>query len=247
MNDKPDELNEPQHPSENNGGDSLDATGEGGGGVRGTYQHKQLSARVPEHVSVGVFSTGAILLTTNTEFVLDFLIRMGRPHQVAARVILPPMVIPQIISALKQAIERWQSHFGTMPSIKSNTPAHNPSLDDVYGELKMADTIMSGVYANGVMISFSPAEFSFDFITNFFPKSAVSQRVYLSVPQVPRFKDALEQTFTDYQQRMRQLQQNQQNQQHLTDTTDPSGTLPPREHDDSDPTQNPSTDDRPTP
>ncbi len=177
------------------------------GMASGTYRHQQLSARVPEHVSLGVFSTGAIVLTTNTEFVIDFLIRMSRPHQVAARVILPPGVVPQIIGALRQAIERWTSHFGQAPSLPKSEPPRRPSLQEVYEELKMADTLLSGAYANGVMISFSAAEFSFDFITNFFPRSAVSQRVYLSVPQVPRLLEALEQTLVEFQRRLAQQQQ----------------------------------------
>jgi hypothetical protein len=177
----------------------------------GTYRHQQLSALVPERVSLGVFSTGAIVLTTQTEFVIDFLIRMSRPHQVAARVVLPPGVIPQIIGALKQAIDRWTSHFGPIPTIPARTNNNDgqskPSLQEVYEELKMPDAIMSGAYANSVMISFSAAEFSFDFITNFFPRSAVSQRVYLSVPQVPRLLEALEQTLVEFQRRIVNQQQ----------------------------------------
>lgn len=208
MKDQPEEINPSNDPQEGKSPESQG--GNDPGALRGTYEHKQISARVPEHVSLGAFSTGAIILTTNTEFVIDFLIRMGRPHQVAARVVLPPGVIPQVIAALKQAIERWQSHFGDMPSVKTPpAPERKPALDEVYGELKLADTMLSGQYANGVMISFSPAEFSFDFITSFFPTSAVSQRVFLSVPQVPRFRDALEQTFGDFQKRMQQLQNQQ--------------------------------------
>ena len=41
---------------------------------------------------------------------------------------------------------------------------------------KMRDDIHSGSYANAVMIGHGPHEFSFDFITNFYPQSAVSAR-----------------------------------------------------------------------
>ena len=47
------------------------------------------SARVPESVNRGVFSTGAIVITGGSEFIIDFILRMGRPHQVVARMILP--------------------------------------------------------------------------------------------------------------------------------------------------------------
>jgi hypothetical protein len=48
-------------------------------------QHSQIGALVPENVARGVFSTGAVVLNGNHEFVVDFLLRMTRPHQVAAR------------------------------------------------------------------------------------------------------------------------------------------------------------------
>lgn len=167
--------------------------------VSGKYQHQQLTALVPEHIGAGVFCTGAIILTTPNEFVLDFLIRMARPHQVVARVVLPPGVVTSVVSALRLSRQRWEKRFGKIPAIEQPPPPdRQPDLDEVYGELKLPEAIMNGTYANGVMISFSGSEFAFDFITNFFPRSAVSQRVYMSVPQVPRFIDALSQTLVNY-------------------------------------------------
>ncbi len=46
-------------------------------------------ARVPDHVARGVFSTGVIVMTAPTEFVIDFIQNLGRPHQVVARVVMP--------------------------------------------------------------------------------------------------------------------------------------------------------------
>ena len=65
---------------------------------------------------------------------------------------------------------------------------------------------MSGCYANAVMIAHTPSEFCFDFITNFYPRSAVSSRVYLSAPQVPRFLETLTRSFQQYQQKLQQAQ-----------------------------------------
>ena len=52
------------------------------------------------------------------------------------------------------------------------------------------------------MIGHGPHEFSFDFITNFFPNSAVSARVFLSSGQVPRFYDSLKGTWDQMRSRM---------------------------------------------
>ncbi len=47
-------------------------------------QHANISARVPEKVARGVFSTGAMLLQGPNEFVLDFVLRMSQPHHGAS-------------------------------------------------------------------------------------------------------------------------------------------------------------------
>ncbi len=266
----------------------------------------QLRARVPEHVADGAFSTGVIVVTGQTEFIIDFLQTVGRPHRVAARVILPHPVMPQFIDALGKNLGLYRDRFGDPPQppglpgpataigatgipresvegrsgIRPNVgPAANPgnlagspfgSTDvlpgaalpsipltplsptplppgpgvnapeaadspaaaslpgaqapvppagpsasstgglnvslsprrptpqEIYDDLKIPDSALSGAYANGVMIAHGTSEFSLDFLTNFYPQSAVSARVFLAAGQVPRLLDSL-------QQAMRQL------------------------------------------
>ena len=81
-----------------------------------------------------------------------------------------------------------------------------PSIEEIYEQLKLPDDMLSGDYANAVMIAHTPAEFCFDFITNFYPRSAVSCRVFLSAPQVPRLLDSLIRSFQQYQQKLRAAQ-----------------------------------------
>lgn len=181
--------------------------------LAGEIRHQALSARVPEHVARGVFSTGAIIICGNTEFVLDFLLRMSRPHQVVARVVLPQAVVPQVIHALRDNVARFTERFGAIPQLPKPENEARPSIQEIYDDLKLPDENLSGVYANGVMIGHTPAEFCFDFFTNFFPRSAVSCRIYLSAPQVPRLLDALTRTYQDYQRRLAAAQALQQQQQ----------------------------------
>lgn len=264
----------------------------------------QLRARVPEHVADGAFSTGVIVVTGQTEFIIDFLQTVGRPHRVAARVILPHPVMPQFIDALGKNLGLYRDRFGDppqppglpgpataigatgvpresvegRPGIRPNVgPAANagnlagspfgstdvlpgaalpsippaplpptslppgpgvnapeaadspaaaslpgsqapvppaasaagglnvslsprrPTPQEIYDDLKIPDSALSGAYANGVMIAHGTSEFSLDFLTNFYPQSAVSARVFLAAGQVPRLLDSL-------QQAMRQLQ-----------------------------------------
>lgn len=74
-----------------------------------------------------------------------------------------------------------------------NLPAQEapPQIEDIYHELKLPDTMLSGRYANGVLIRHSPTEFCFDFITNVYPRSAVSARVFMAVPHVLPFLKSL--------------------------------------------------------
>ena len=176
-------------------------------GEQGAYtqeiKHQQVSARVPEKVSRGVFSTGALVLQGPHEFVVDFVLRLTNPHHISSRVILPFSLIPNFIGALRENLNNFTKRFGAPPALPTPPPpAQPPSIEQIYEELKLPDEMMSGVYANAVMIAHTPSEFCFDFITNFYPRSAVSARIYLSVPQVPRFLETLTRSFQQYQQKL---------------------------------------------
>lgn len=238
-------------------------------------RHSQVSARVPEGVSRGVFSTGAVVLQGGHEFIIDFLLRISTPQQVAARVVLPLGVVPQMIRALRDNLNNYETRFGTpvlptpvtpqvsnptgainvgpgfevtpseepTPPVASVTPEINagasgaavdpeaesenkpqaqpvtqqtqagqkpPSAEDLYDELKLPDEMLSGVYANAVRIGHSATEFSFDFITTFFPRSCVSARVHMAAPNIPRLLDSLTHSFEQFQRKVAQQQRRQQ-------------------------------------
>jgi len=165
-------------------------------------QHRAVGARVPEGVARGVFSTGAIVITGQTEFVLDFVQRMGRPHHVVARVVVPHNMMPRFIAALEDNVGKFTEKFGPPPAMPKPENPRRPSIQEIYDDLKLSDDVLSGSYANSVLIGHSPAEFSFDFITNFFPHSAVSRRVYVSAPQVVPLLDSLKNTYKQFQARL---------------------------------------------
>ena len=171
---------------------------------------QHVSARVPEQVSGGVFSTGVIVLTGSTEFVVDFIQNLGQPAQVAARVVMPHATMPQFIDALNKNLEIYRERFGPPAELPRNKAERQPTAQEIYDELKIRDEVLPGSYANGVMIGHSPSEFKFDFLTNHFPQSAVSCRVFLSAPQVPRMLESLSRTFQQFQQRVQQQRQQQQ-------------------------------------
>lgn len=172
------------------------------GAVNEQVQHSSVSARVPAHIGKGVFSTGAVVFDGAHEFVIDFLQRLGSPHGVAARIVLPHTVFSQYIAALRDNLRKYEQRFGP-PAALPAPPPNQPraSISDLYDQLKLPDEVMSGVYANAVMIGHTPSEFWFDFITTFYPKSAVSCRVFLSAQQIPGLLDTLNSAFQRHRQR----------------------------------------------
>ena len=234
-------------------------------------------ARVPEHVARGEISTGVIVVTGGTEFVLDFVRNLPRPSTIVARVVLPHLVMPQFIDALAKNIELFRQRYGELPGSQlpntqlpgsqlpssplaspapgaaqpsipqgesgalpaaakepsgfppevpgttsiqaglhsnptpSSVPPPGPTQavtpkrqnpQEIYDELKLRDEILSGTYANAVMIGHGAYEFSFDFITNFYPQSAVSCRVYLASGHIARLLDSLKQSWEQLRPRL---------------------------------------------
>lgn len=191
------------------------------------YRHQPVSARVPERVARGVMSTGVLVLDGPNEFVIDFLQGLTRPLQIAARVVITPPVMEQLVHALKDNIGKYEQRFGPPPALPKPPTDRRPTLQEIYDEFKLSDDQLSGTYANAVMVGHSPSEFFFDFITNFYPTSAVSARVFMSAAQAPRVLDALGMAYGRFQQRMATFRQQQMGQQVIQH---PSLTQPPMQH-----------------
>ncbi|TWU37557.1 hypothetical protein Q31b_43450 [Novipirellula aureliae] len=163
-----------------------------------------LRARVPDHVADGCFSTGAIVMTGPSEYIVDFLQTIGRPHKVASRVVIPHPVMPQFIDALQTNLELYRNRFGDPPSPPVPQPGNEqrrPTPQEIYDDLKLPDDVLSGVYANGVMIGHGASEFGLDFLTSFFPQSAVSARVFVAAGQIPRLLESLKGAVRQLEQR----------------------------------------------
>lgn len=171
-------------------------------------QNPPLRARVPDNVAGGTFSTGAIVMTGPSEFIVDFLQTIGRPHKVAARVVIPHAVMPQFIDALTTNLDLYRNRFGepvTPQPQQPNPDARRPSPQEIYDDLKLPDEVLSGTYANGVMIGHGATEFGLDFLTSFFPQSAVSARVFVAAGQVPRLLESLKGAVRQLEQRRQGL------------------------------------------
>jgi len=167
-----------------------------------TVQPSSVTARVPDSVGAGVFATGAVVLQGPTEVMIDFIQGVANPRRIARRVVMPQAVALQFLDALELNIARYAETFGAVP--KEPSPVVNPSavpsaaapaspaapappqpVSEVYGQLKVEDEVLGGVYANMVSIAHNGSEFHFDFINRCFPRSVVTSRVYMAAPRVP--------------------------------------------------------------
>ena len=119
----------------------------------------------------------------------------------AARVVLAPATVNEFIQALQQNLENYSKTFGPPqpPPIPPNMP--KPTIQEIYENFKLPEELMSGSYANSVLIGHSATEFFFDFITGFYPTSAVASRVFMAAPQIPRFLTMLTTSLQQHRER----------------------------------------------
>lgn len=72
----------------------------------------------------------------------------------------------------------------TPPPTPTESPVQ-PAITDHYDRLKLPDEMLGGAYANLVSISHTGNEFCLDFIAKFYPRAAVTTRVYMAAARVP--------------------------------------------------------------
>src|SRR5436305_6428528 len=147
-------------------GSGSDQPQPGGGGAGGAgpfnqrIQHAPISARVPERIARGVFSTGVIVIDGPYEFVLDFVMGLVQPRQVVSRVVMSPVVVEQFIHAIRDNVGKFEARFGKIPDLpRPPQPPKPPSIQEIYDDLKMSDETLAGSYCNAVLMSHGVSEF----------------------------------------------------------------------------------------
>lgn len=78
-------------------------------------QSASLTARVPDAVAAGVFATGAIVLQSPTEVMVDFVQGVANPRRIGVRVVMPPTVALQFAEALRVNLGIYEATFGRQP------------------------------------------------------------------------------------------------------------------------------------
>ncbi len=179
-------------------------------------RHSQVTAIVPDSVSNGVMATGVVVMHSVHEFTIDFLNRLTLPCRVVARVIVPHAVVESFVRAMEdntKAFDRRLKRQHSAPGQAAQSPGERPAgsvsqsspvpspprPDEFYDELKIDNDILTGRYANAVMIKHSQFEFAYDFIANIFPRSVVVARVFMSEGSARQFLASLKQSCSQFQ------------------------------------------------
>jgi len=118
--------------------------------------YSSVAARVPEKVAKGIFCTGQVILDSPKEFVFDFLQGLTRPFQVAQRVVMTPATVNELSHALQKNLEMYSEKYGPPPPPPGPVPDRWPSIQEIYENFRLPDDMLSGIYANSVMIGHSP-------------------------------------------------------------------------------------------
>jgi hypothetical protein len=155
------------------------------GVTNGQLLHAPVGARIPDRIAPGAAANGVVVLEGPDEFIVDFVQNLARPPRLMARVVMTHRVMAQFVEALRDNLSKFEQRFGPPKPMPAPPPDHKPNIREFYDELRMSDDLLSGAYATSVIIGHSPAEFFFDFITRFYPKAAVSARVFVAASQAP--------------------------------------------------------------
>ncbi len=189
------------------------------------FNHAPVAARVPERIGRGAFCTGQMILDGPKEFVIDFVQNLTRPFQVVQRVVLAPSTAAELAEVLRQNVAGYTQKFGAPTVVPRPANPRRPTLAEVYENFRIADDQLSGSYANAILVGHSATEFFMDFITGFYPTSAVSARIFMAAPQIPPFITALTASLTQHAQRFGGAQpQHQPPPQHHPGPTEPPHT-----------------------
>lgn len=178
--------------------------------VNQDIQHTMVGARVSEEVSRGVFANSAIVLEIQGLFAVDFLLTAVHPRQLVARVFLARAQFAELVAALRTSLAMFDKAFGRPVAAcpcaaqTSNfvsqgssvgpagpTGAGEQTLEEVYGQLRVSDKTLEGSMANYAMIRHTAHEFCLDFVTNVYPRSTLTSRVFVAAGRVPALLETL--------------------------------------------------------
>ena len=162
------------------------------------FKQNQVGARLPEHLAAGAFATGAVVLQGPNEFMIDFVQALRPPARVVSRIVLSHQVMGQLIETLTANFRKYEEAMGPPKPAPQKQQNPQPTIQKIYEDLKLPDELLSGAYANVIMIGHSHSDFFLDFATQFYPTAAVSARVHIAASNVPGLMKTLDAAYDHF-------------------------------------------------
>ena len=111
----------------------------GGHTFQQEVQHSPATARVPDAVGRGLFSTGAIVMHGAHDVLVDFIQSLAPPRRVVARVVLPPNAGPIALYTIALYNQPISDFWFRYPRIAGDDPRTYQS-EILTGQLQILDT-----------------------------------------------------------------------------------------------------------
>ena len=152
-------------------------------------------------VEPGFYATGLIVIHTRDEFLFDFISALDAPARLAGRVLATPPHTKRMLRALMENFGRYEHAYGAVPPQVEGTRAKPGQVNDIYGKLQIADGVLRGSFANGMVVKHTQDIFVLDFMLNFPPSAKVATRVLVSPAHLRRIISVLGDNISQYEDR----------------------------------------------
>jgi len=176
--------------------------------------HDPPTALIPEKVGVGLFATEVVVFHSENEVAIDFIQGIAKPYRVVRRVIITEKVAKTLNDTLKTELQTNKSknssyvenlknkntqEIENISSQESTDFQKKEKVDDIYSGLKMENNELNGFYANKILVNYGKDSFCLDFISNIYPKSIVTSRIFMTKNSVLELLNALNKIFNNDQ------------------------------------------------
>ena len=159
------------------------------------------SPRIDPATGQGAYATGLVVIHTRDEFLLDFIAGFAIPLRIVGRVVATPAFAKRMLRALMDNLGRYEKAFGVISVQPETTRAKAGQVQDLYGKLQIADTVLGGAYSNSMSVMHTHDEFIMYFSTTFPPAPKIAARLIVSPPHLRRLIGVLGDNLSQYEDR----------------------------------------------
>jgi hypothetical protein len=175
--------------------------------------HNPPTALIPEKVGIGLFSTEVVVFHSESEVAIDFIQGIAKPYRVVRRVIMANSITKTFFEVLKNELNspKKSNNSSYVENLKNKNYEESlnknqqkdedlekrEKVDDIYRELKIENDELSGFYANKVLINYGTDSICLDFISNIYPKSIVTSRIFVTNGTIIELLSALNKIFNN--------------------------------------------------